>query len=207
MISGEKLKECRVNSGLSQERVAEILGVSKQAVSKWESSQTAPSTDNLVALSNIYNVSLDELVGNKVSLNPKENKILQMNLTKIAIIAQTAYLNVAMKPMEDDVTGTTYWFLFAVKWLPLLFASMWMAHNLKYEKNIVQYRKNVKIELLYCMVQTMIALFAYYTGRFTLGTLLLITFCSVYLLVINPKYMNRKMAVSKKERHNGKTKE
>ena len=73
MISGEKLKECRVNSGLSQERVAEILGVSKQAVSKWESSQTAPSTDNLVALSNIYNVTLDELVGNKVSLNPKEN--------------------------------------------------------------------------------------------------------------------------------------
>lgn len=47
MISGEKLKECRVRNGLSQERVAEILGVSKQAISKWENSQTAPSTDNL----------------------------------------------------------------------------------------------------------------------------------------------------------------
>lgn len=203
MISGEKLKECRVRNGLSQERVAEILGVSKQAVSKWESSQTAPSTDNLVALSNIYNVSLDELVGNKVSLNPKENKILQMNLTKIAIIAQTAYLNVAMKPMEDDVTGTTYWFLFAVKWVPLLLASIWMTHNLKYEKNVVQYRKNVIIELIYCMIQTGVALFAYYTSRYTLGTILLMTFCGVYLLVINPKYMNRKMAVSKKERKAG----
>lgn len=115
MISGEKLKECRRNKGLSQEKVAELLGVSKQAVSKWESSQTAPSTDNLIALSGIYDVSLDELVGNKVSLNPKENKILQMNLSKIAIIAQTAYLNVAMKPLEDDVIGSTYWFLFAVK--------------------------------------------------------------------------------------------
>jgi len=203
MISGEKLKECRRNKGLSQEKVAELLGVSKQAVSKWESSQTAPSTDNLIALSGIYDVSLDELVGNKVSLNPKENKILQMNLSKIAIIAQTAYLNVAMKPLEDDVIGSTYWFLFAVKWLPLLLASIWMAHNLRYEKDMVQYRKNVKIELVYCMVQTMVALCAYYTTRYTLGTLLLIIICCVYILVINPKYMNRKMAVSKKERKAG----
>lgn len=198
MISGEKLKECRVNTGLSQEKVAEILGVSKQAVSKWESGQTAPSTDNLVALSNIYNVSLDELVGNKVSLNPKENKILQMNLTGIAIIAQTAYLNVAMKPMEEDITSNVYWFLFAVKWVPLLLASIWMTHNLKYEKNIVQYRKNVKIELIYCIIQTGVAVFAHYTSRYTLGTILLIIICYVYLLVINPKYMNRKIAIRKK---------
>jgi len=204
MISGEKLKECRLNKGLSQEKVAELLGVSKQAVSKWESSQTAPSTDNLIALSGIYDVSLDELAGNTVSFNPKENKILQRNLTGIAIIAQTAYLNVAMKPMEDDVSGTTYWILFAFKWVPLLLASIWMTHNLKYEKNIVQYRKNVKIELAYCMLQTVVALAAYYTTWYSLGTLLLIINCIVYILVINPKYMNRKIAKTKEERQKEK---
>lgn len=200
MISGEKLKECRMNKGLSQERVAEILGVSKQAISKWESSQTAPSTDNLIALSNIYEVSLDELVGNTVSLNPKENKILQRNLTGIAIIAQTAYLNVAMKPMGEDVTGTAYLILLAFKWIPLLLASIWMTHNLKYEKNVLQYRKNVKIELVYCVSQTIVALVAHYTTWYSLGTFLLMMNCLAYILIINPKYMNRKIAKTKEER-------
>ena len=53
----------RTQKGLSQEKIAEMLNVSKQAVTKWEVGQTTPSSDNLIALANLYDVSLDELIG------------------------------------------------------------------------------------------------------------------------------------------------
>ena len=49
-------------AGLSQEALAEKLGVSRQAVSKWERSESSPDTDNLIALAKLYGVSLDELL-------------------------------------------------------------------------------------------------------------------------------------------------
>ncbi|WP_426351157.1 helix-turn-helix domain-containing protein [Alloiococcus sp. CFN-8] len=62
MTLGEKLSELRQKSGLSQDRVAEILGVSRQAVSKWERDEAKPDLDNIVNLSNIYNVTTDYLL-------------------------------------------------------------------------------------------------------------------------------------------------
>lgn len=47
---------------LSQEDLAEKLGVSRQAISKWERAETSPDTDNLILLSKIYQVSLDDLL-------------------------------------------------------------------------------------------------------------------------------------------------
>ena len=49
-------------AGLSQEALAEELGVSRQAVSKWERSESSPDTDNLIALAALYDVSLDDLL-------------------------------------------------------------------------------------------------------------------------------------------------
>ena len=62
-ILGNKLYELRKKAGLSQEAFAEKLGVSRQAVSKWECGASLPDTDNLITISNLYGVSLDELVG------------------------------------------------------------------------------------------------------------------------------------------------
>ena len=56
-----RLVQLRKASGLTQEGLAEKLGVSRQAVSKWERAEAAPDTDNLVLLSRLYNVSLDAL--------------------------------------------------------------------------------------------------------------------------------------------------
>ena len=61
---GETLKEYRINNKMTQEFVAESLGVSRQAVSKWESGATEPSTSNLIALSKLYKVSADEILRN-----------------------------------------------------------------------------------------------------------------------------------------------
>lgn len=58
----ERLAARRKLAGLSQEALAEKLGVSRQAVSKWERSESSPDTDNLIALAKLYGVSLDDLL-------------------------------------------------------------------------------------------------------------------------------------------------
>ena len=61
----EILKSHRTARHMSQEYLAEQLGVTRQAVSKWESGTSEPSTANLLALAKLYGISLDELVGLK----------------------------------------------------------------------------------------------------------------------------------------------
>jgi transcriptional regulator with XRE-family HTH domain len=57
-----RLVELRRRHGLSQEELADKLGVSRQAVSKWERVEAAPDTDNLIALAKLYDISIDELL-------------------------------------------------------------------------------------------------------------------------------------------------
>lgn len=61
---GETLREHRTNCKMTQEFVAESLGLSRQAVSKWESGATDPSTSNLFALAKLFGVSVEELLQN-----------------------------------------------------------------------------------------------------------------------------------------------
>jgi DNA-binding XRE family transcriptional regulator len=63
---GEILKTCRTDCKMTQEFVAESLGVSRQAVSKWENGTSDPSTSNLLALAKLYGVSVEEIL-NKVN--------------------------------------------------------------------------------------------------------------------------------------------
>ena len=57
-----RLLELRRSRGYSQEELAARLGVSRQAVSKWERAESAPDTDNLIALARLYDISLDGLL-------------------------------------------------------------------------------------------------------------------------------------------------
>ncbi len=59
---GEALKDYRQQSGMTQEYVAEALGVSRQAVSKWETGAAEPSTSNLLALARLYGVDPGDLL-------------------------------------------------------------------------------------------------------------------------------------------------
>ena len=57
-----RLVQLRKKNGLSQEELADKLGLSRQAVSKWERAEASPDTDNLICLAKLYGVSLDELL-------------------------------------------------------------------------------------------------------------------------------------------------
>ncbi len=61
---GEVLKKYRTDNKMTQEFVAESLGVSRQAVSKWEQGTSEPSTSNMIALAKLYGVTPEELLKN-----------------------------------------------------------------------------------------------------------------------------------------------
>ncbi len=73
MDLGKKILEYRKKTGLSQEELGYKLNVTRQSVSLWETNQAQPSVDNLLALSKILNVSLDELCGKEVVSNIEES--------------------------------------------------------------------------------------------------------------------------------------
>ena len=58
----ERLTNLRKEKGFSQEELAAQLGISRQAISKWERGEASPDTDNLISLSKIYGIGLDELL-------------------------------------------------------------------------------------------------------------------------------------------------
>ena len=68
MTLGQKLKEIRRRFGLSQESLAEIMSVSRQAITKWESDEGLPDVSNLQELSKVFNLTVDYLLDNDNSL-------------------------------------------------------------------------------------------------------------------------------------------
>ena len=71
MNFAEKLKELRKQKGISQEQLAEKIYVSRQAITKWESGNGIPDIENLIAISSLFNESLDSLLSEEKSLISK----------------------------------------------------------------------------------------------------------------------------------------
>ena len=74
MDFNNKLYELRKQKGLSQEELANRLNVSRQTVSKWEVGESAPDMEKLAAISELFDISLDELVLNKVPEKEKASE-------------------------------------------------------------------------------------------------------------------------------------
>ena len=70
MALGERIKACRQEAGISQEKVAELVGVSRQAVTKWEAGQSAPNTENLFKLAEIFGTRVDLLLASGAESEP-----------------------------------------------------------------------------------------------------------------------------------------
>jgi len=78
MTLGERIKNYRQKTGLSQEQLAEKIKVSRQAITKWENDSGIPDIDNLISLSKVMGISLDELV-----MGAKENDISDIKRSAI----------------------------------------------------------------------------------------------------------------------------
>lgn len=76
-----RLQKLRKEKGYSQEQLADLLGISRQAVSKWERAEASPDTDNLICLAKLYGISLDELLNTDQSIEDirNDNKLKEEN--------------------------------------------------------------------------------------------------------------------------------
>ena len=74
MTFAEKLKDLRKQKGISQEQLAEKIYVSRQAITKWESGNGLPDIENLIAISSLFNESLDSLLSEEKSLITSSQK-------------------------------------------------------------------------------------------------------------------------------------
>ena len=87
MTFAEKLKSIRKQVGMSQELLAEKIGVSRQAVTKWETGAGIPDIENMISISNLFNISIDELICNeRTSLKTSEylfESITEYDIDKI----------------------------------------------------------------------------------------------------------------------------
>ena len=108
MTLGAKLQSLRKQSGMSQETLASQLGVSRQAVSRWELDISLPETENIIKLAKIFNVSFDYLlneeittnnINNNIENNPKnKNKITPLIALCFLIAIATGVMSLKMFP-------------------------------------------------------------------------------------------------------------
>ena len=95
MEIGVKLKEARIKSGLTQENVAEKIQVSRQTISNWENEKSFPDIVNVIKLSDLYNISLDQLLkGDEAMIEhlEKSTNIVKSNEKLIAAIIANVLL-------------------------------------------------------------------------------------------------------------------
>ena len=198
MSLSQNIRNRRQELKLSQEYVADRLGVSRQAVSKWENGRSEPTASNLVELAALFEVSITELVGpperaEDGTEEKRPNLILRRNLSLLALSFQTGALHSCTQVLYITVDGQRvpdYRFML-IKIGLLFLCSVWMARNLLYENDLKQRKKNSRIELVYCCVQLVIALLTYHFGMGLVGLAMHLGVLFFYVLHVNPKYMNR----------------
>ena len=106
-----KLVELRKAQGLSQEEVADSIGVSRQAVSKWERAEAAPDTDNLIALANLYKVSVDELLClNSKRTSAEREPFVEVELPFIKVKVRDDKSDRGKDKNTSEADGSEEWF-------------------------------------------------------------------------------------------------
>ncbi len=90
MTFAEKLRNVRKQAGLSQEQLAEKIGVSRQAVTKWETDSGVPDIENIKSISALFHISIDELLSNETDTK-KTNDFLFESVTEYDIAEPKHY--------------------------------------------------------------------------------------------------------------------
>lgn len=103
----ENLIQLRKKENLSQEQLADKLGVTRQAISKWESGQTKPEADKILLLSDIFHVSTDQLLKG-VEISKKKNEKMDffplISYVFLILIAIGGYIGACVFNMYDYLT-------------------------------------------------------------------------------------------------------
>ena len=110
--TANRLYELRKKNGYSQEELAAKLGLSRQAVSKWERAEASPDTDNLVELAKLYGISLDELLDLDISVDvlsrPHKATKEELDPKKYGVIVIQGHKKGLLLPDLEGVDSVDY---------------------------------------------------------------------------------------------------
>ena len=134
MTIGEKIIHLRIANGVSQEKLASLLGVTRQSISKWESDDSLPQIDNVIELCRIFKISADELLNRKIILHKNAKPILPVKDD-----AELKYFG------TDGFRGETNKVLTADHAYKIGRFLGWFFSNPKYNKQKIGYKPNVVI--------------------------------------------------------------
>lgn len=93
MTFGEKLKKLRKDNGMTQDQLAEKIFVTRTAISKWETNNGYPSIDSLKTISNLFGVSIDDLISD---VDVENKKILEEKIAKKFYFVAIAFLGITV---------------------------------------------------------------------------------------------------------------
>lgn len=106
MTIAEKIKQLRKDNSMTQEDLAEKLNVSRQTISKWETSVTIPDADNIVAISKLFNITTDELLDYRVeTVQKKKQFIMDMVVLLFGIIGFIVFAILLMTNQIDETSS------------------------------------------------------------------------------------------------------
>ena len=104
MEIGSKLKNARNNIGLTQEQVAEVLGVSRQTISNWENNKSYPDIISVIKMSDIYSISLDHLLKEENSMKQTYQEFLEESTNMVK----------AKRRLEKIILFSTYFLVWTI---------------------------------------------------------------------------------------------
>ncbi len=97
----------RITGGMTQEKLAEIMSVSRQTVSKWETEEALPELDKLLALSELFSCTLDALL--KSDMMPMEDYFSEVSIVTVPAITLGRYVIISPQPENDVQMYLEHW--------------------------------------------------------------------------------------------------
>jgi len=109
IVIADKFIALRKSHNLSQEELAVKLGVSRQAVSKWERAESSPDTDNLICLSKLYGISLDALLSEEANdMEPKNGNGPDPRGTNPKLVSEYEVLDESVIAEKPEISNTKF---------------------------------------------------------------------------------------------------
>lgn len=104
MQLGEKIKHLRQSNKMSQSDLAKSLHVSYQAISNWERNKSYPDKENIIMISNLFNIPLDELMRDEQKYTPRSNSLLKYNLQDVVILIGALFIVPSMIFLSNELS-------------------------------------------------------------------------------------------------------
>ena len=129
MNISQKILLQRKKKGISQEDLANALNVSRQAVSKWESSQSVPDMDKIVALSSYFNITTDYLLKDEIETIDGADNYSSKNVDMQMLnkeLSENDFQNIRYE--AEKKKHTSYWLLIIAPFIMILIISVSYTH-------------------------------------------------------------------------------